>query len=122
MDFASFIIAIITSGAFGAGLTELFRRKRTSAEIANLQADLILKVQESLREAISAYECRIERYEARIKALEEESEKKDETIEKLEDRVRDLDRLFESVLAGAWTLYNQIKADGGNPLFTPPKQ
>jgi len=107
-NIATIVVAIILAILFGALVVHMFQRRRINSEIMKLQAEITLSVQEGLRDTITSYRDRVDQLESDNKRLSR--------------MVRDLDRLFESVLAGCWTLYHQVQSLGEIPLFTPPKQ
>lgn len=127
-QFFQLIAALIASGLLTTLLTSYLNKRKNHIEADNMQADITKKVQESLLEAIDIYENRIDRYESRIaeletcvENLEASAAEKEKTVRDLTRKVAELDRMFESVLAGAWSLYHQVKNLGSVPIYTPPK-
>jgi hypothetical protein len=114
-NIATIIITIVLSCASGGLIMLMLQRRRINSAVMKLQAEVTLSVQASLREAITSFREQVADYEVRVNGLETENQR-------LARKVIELDRLFETVLAGAWTLYRQVENSGQIPLFTPPKQ
>jgi ABC-type molybdate transport system substrate-binding protein len=114
-NIAIIIITIVLSCASGGLVMLMLQRRRINSSIMKLQAEITLSVQASLREVITSFREQVTDYETRVHSLENENRR-------LVRKVLELDRLFETVLAGAWTLYRQVENSGKIPLFTPPKQ